>query len=91
MIDETPSKSGLSQADHVIGKLGGVNATARLLGHKNASTVQGWRARGFIPGPRQQELLNAARASGVSLSEHDFIVHLTAGSPACASSGEAAA
>ena len=71
MIDETPS-----QAEHVINILGGVNAAARLLGHRNPSTVQGWKESGFIPGRRQQEVLDAARAAGLPLTEQDFVVHL---------------
>lgn len=57
-------------------KLGGINATARLLGHKSASTVQGWVDRGFIPGRRQASLLNKAREAGLALTDVDFIVHL---------------
>jgi len=60
----------------VIGLLGGVNAAARLLGHKNASTVQGWKQRGFVPGNRQLEVLEAAKAAGIALTTDDFIVHL---------------
>lgn len=57
-------------------KLGGINATARLLGHKSASTVQGWVDRGFIPGRRQASILSKAREAGLALTDVDFIVHL---------------
>ena len=66
----------LTQSGHVIAKLGGINATARLLGHKSASTVQGWADRGFIPGPRQKEILEKARDANLPLTDDDFIVHL---------------
>lgn len=72
MAHETPS-----QADHVINaKLGGINAAKRILGHRNASTIQGWVERGFIPPKRQPEVLSKARAAGIELSELDFVVHL---------------
>jgi len=72
MVHET-----LSQADYVINtKLGGVAATARLLGHRNNSTVQGWLKRGFIPGRRQGEVLMKAREAGRDLTKQDFVVHL---------------
>lgn len=66
----------LSQAQHVIAKLGGVSEAARILGHRNPTTVQGWITRGFIPGKRQREVLEGARRAGKSLTEDDFIVHL---------------
>lgn len=65
-----------SQAEHVIGKLGGVNSAARVLGHRNASTVQGWKTRGFVPASRQEEVLTKANAAGIALSPLDFVVHL---------------
>lgn len=71
MIAEAPS-----QADHVIGKLNGVNSAARILGHRNASTVQGWKKRGYVPANRQREVLVKARAAGVDLGPLDFVIHL---------------
>ncbi|MBL8844763.1 MAG: hypothetical protein JNN24_03235 [Hyphomicrobium zavarzinii] len=71
MTDET-----LSQAQHVIAKLGGVNAAARLLGHRNASTVQGWLERGTIPVRRHPEVLEKAQGAGVQLTKQDFVAHL---------------
>ncbi|WP_287959570.1 carph-isopro domain-containing protein [Filomicrobium sp.] len=61
----------------MLSKLGGVNAAARLLGHRNASTVQGWKRRGYIPAPRQPEVYLKARAAGIGLSPLDFVVHVT--------------
>ena len=66
----------LAQAEHVIGKLGGVNAAARILGHRNPSTVQGWKERGSIPTHRQEEVLLKAREAGVDLTPEDFVIHL---------------
>jgi len=66
----------LSQAERVINKFGGVNATARACGHKSASTVQGWKERGWIPQERHHEVLEAARRMGIPLSAEDFIEHL---------------
>ena len=66
----------ISQAEHVVTKLGGVNATARLLGHRHATTVQGWVKSGFIPGRHHKDILEKARASQIELSEDDFIAHL---------------
>lgn len=71
-----------SQAAHIIGKLGGINNAARVLGHTNASTVQGWKERGFIPSHRHAEVLELAKASGVDLCPEDFIVHLAAAAKA---------
>jgi hypothetical protein len=68
--------SSQSQADHVINKFGGINACARACGHKNASTVQGWKERGWIPQERQPEVIEAGRAAGVKLTAEDFIHHL---------------
>ena len=71
MMNDPPS-----QALHVIHKMGGINAAARLLGHANPSTVQGWRKSGFIPPRRHAEVLGKARAAGIDLRPEDFIVHL---------------
>jgi len=72
MVHET-----LSQADYVINtKLGGINAAARILGHRNSSTVQGWVERGYIPPRRQAEVLKKAREAGIEFSPSDFVVHL---------------
>jgi len=68
-----------TQADRVIHRFGGVNATARACRHKNASTVQGWKKRGWIPQRRWPEVLEAARREAVALTERDFIQHLAGG------------
>ena len=67
MENQTPS-----QAEHIIGKFGSLGALSRALGHRHASTVQGWRERGFIPAPQQLAVLEAARANGIDLTPADF-------------------
>jgi hypothetical protein len=56
----------------IIERLGGVRPLARLLGHRNPTTVQGWADRGVIPSRQQQAVLIAARNSGVALTPADF-------------------
>jgi hypothetical protein len=70
------STAAHTQADHIIAKCGGINALARILGHANASTVQGWKERGFVPAHRQSEVLEKAVAAGVPMTRRDFVVHL---------------
>ena len=59
----------MTVAARVIEKFGGINPMSRALGHKHASTVQGWSNSGRIPEWRWPEILQAARAHGVSVSE----------------------
>lgn len=66
-----------TQAAYIIAKFGGVNQMARSLGYPYASIVQGWKARGFIPGARHQEILTAASVCGVDLKPEDFVHHLS--------------
>ncbi len=82
--------SAISQADHVINKFGGINATARACGHKNASTVQGWKERGRIPQDRWPEVLEAARRTEVPITLDDFVRHLLDPSAPVASEADAA-
>jgi len=82
-----------SPASHVIDRCGGVAETSRLLGHAFPSTVQGWKARGFIPARRQPEVLVRAREAGIPLQPEDFFRH-TAAEPLLGSvdgTGESAA
>ena len=62
----------MSQADRIIGKFGGISAMARIMGHKNPSTVQGWAARGFIPPKQHQAVWDAAQEHGISIAIHDL-------------------
>lgn len=61
-----------TQAERIINKFGGINAMARALGHKNASTVQGWKDRGTIPAKQHQPVWEAAQARGIEISLSDF-------------------
>jgi hypothetical protein len=51
----------------VIAAFGGLTRTARALGHKNVTTVQGWKRAGRIPHWRQAEILAAAGRESVTL------------------------
>ena len=57
----------------IIAKFGGMSALARALGHRNPTTVQGWKQRGFVPARRQGEVLEAARTQGIDLSPAEFL------------------
>lgn len=56
----------------VIRKFGGLSPLARALGHRNVTTVQGWRVRGSIPAAQQARVLSVARGLGIQLSPSDF-------------------
>jgi hypothetical protein len=62
----------MSQSERIIDKFGGINPMARALGHQNASTVQGWRERGFIPAKQHQAVWDAARRAGIKIELHEF-------------------
>lgn len=52
---------------NVITRLGGISFVARALGHRNASTVQGWWEREVIPAHNQRAVLNLAARLGVGI------------------------
>jgi len=56
----------------IIEKFGGLAAMARALGHKNVTTIQGWRDSNRIPPWRHHEVMVAAEACGISLSAADL-------------------
>jgi len=58
-------------AKKIITAFGGINKAARAL-DLTASTVQGWWERGFIPAPRQAEVLEKAQELGLDIKESDF-------------------
>jgi len=62
----------MKPAEVIISKFGGINPMARALGHVNASTVQGWKKRGFIPSRQQSVVLAKARELKIDISEGDF-------------------
>ena len=73
LIDESP-------AARVIGKFGGIDKTAEVIG-RHRSVVNRWLSSpesggtgGVVPGKHQQPLLDAARAMGIDLAPKDFFV-----------------
>jgi hypothetical protein len=56
-----------SIATQIIKAFGGLRPTARALGHKNVSTVQGWAERGSIPSWRHHEIRIAAERKEIAL------------------------
>ena len=62
----------MSNARIIVARFGGIRSLARVLGHRNPTTVQGWVVRGYIPARRQQEVLEASRTAGVALLPSDF-------------------
>ncbi len=55
--------------DALIAAFGGLTPTARALGHKHVTTVDGWRRSGRVPSWRWPEVLAGAKAKGVGLPE----------------------
>ena len=62
----------MKTAAFVISKFGGISALSKALGHKNPTTVQGWKERGVIPARQQGVVLEAARANDIDLLPEDF-------------------
>lgn len=64
-------------ASFIIGKLGGLTKTARLLSTDDnqfaISTVQGWQTRGKIPQEHWLPLIDAAKGEGVDLDLSMFL------------------
>lgn len=58
----------------VIDRFGGVRPMAAALGHKNPSTVQGWKERGVIPVRRLPSVIEAAESNGVSVSLDELVM-----------------
>jgi hypothetical protein len=68
----------MSQAEHVIAKFGGIRPMARILKHRNPTTVQGWAERGYIPVRQQAIVLSKARENGIKLRPDDFFTEARA-------------
>lgn len=51
----------------IIAAFGGLSKTARALGHRNVTTVDGWKRSNRIPRWRRHEILAAAARAGVAL------------------------
>ena len=61
----------MTQADKIISKFGTQEKLAAALGCRQ-SVIAGWKKRGFVPAPRQPEVLRAARTNGIDLDPDDF-------------------
>ena len=59
-------------ANKIIEKFGSQAKLARALGHKNTSTVQGWKERGFIPYRQAWAVMHAAKANRIKLKLIEF-------------------
>ncbi len=51
----------------IINAFGSVSKLAKALGHKNVTTVDGWKRSGKIPDWRKNEIVAAANRVGVDL------------------------
>jgi hypothetical protein len=60
----------------LISRMGGIRATARCLGHRSHTTVQGWWMREVIPAHRQAGVMAAAHRLGVLVEPLDLIPNL---------------
>jgi hypothetical protein len=62
----------MKPADRIIDRFGGLHATAKALGHRHVTTVQGWKERGYIPGKQIPAVLRAARSLNIKIELQDF-------------------
>ncbi len=53
--------------EKLIENFGGMSAMARLLGHKNPTTVQGWKQKKRIPEWRMKEILTVAEKNNIPI------------------------
>ena len=60
-----------SLATQIINAFGGITACSKALGHRNPTTVQGWKESGRIPPWRNHEIIAAAERDGIELPD-DF-------------------
>ncbi|MEP0323265.1 carph-isopro domain-containing protein [Bauldia litoralis] len=63
-----------TQAHRIIAKFGTASRLARLLGHRNSSTVSGWKSTGLIPQRWHRDILRLAQQEGIEMSSNDFLV-----------------
>lgn len=56
----------MEPAKPIITRLGGIRKTARLLGHRNHTTVQGWWERDRIPDDHVPIIQQVDRAEGAA-------------------------
>lgn len=72
MSETTFAPITISGAEYVIGKFGGLAATARAV-KKPVTTVQGWNDRKRIPQDHWQALIDAAKARDKLITIEDFL------------------
>lgn len=79
-----------TQAEYLINRFGSIAATARALGHRNPSTVQGWKERGSVPVQQFQRLIEAGATLHPPLEQREYFEGLD-GTPHRLSRADAAA
>ena len=68
-------------AHALIAAFGGLTKTAKALGHKNVTTVQGWRDNHSIPSWRKAEIREAAERLRAELTPEAFETILAIAAP----------
>lgn len=63
----------MSPVPRTIERLGGLRALAKALGHRNCTTVQGWKERGVIPSRQIAAVIKVGLSCGIELGLTDFI------------------
>ncbi|MFC0410999.1 carph-isopro domain-containing protein [Roseomonas elaeocarpi] len=61
----------MNPAALIVSKLGGTRKAAAILG-RPPTTVQSWKNAGVIPARRQGDVIQKARAAGITIEPADF-------------------
>ena len=72
MTDTNPVQREATEA--IIEAFGGIAPLATALGHRNPSTVQGWKERGRIPSQQQPSVLSAAQKKRLGIGPQHFLI-----------------
>jgi|GEM_PF-5849063 len=75
---ETAAQTPNTPVEKIIGAFGGLSALARAMGHRNPTTVQGWRDRGCVPARQIPGVIAAAERLKLPLALADFFDGATA-------------
>jgi hypothetical protein len=62
------NEQGIENAEAVIERFGGIRPMAKKV-DVAVTTVQGWKKRNVIPGPRREQVIEAARIHNIDLSD----------------------
>jgi hypothetical protein len=62
----------MKPAERIIARFGGITALAKALGHRNPTTVQGWKERGFVPVRQIGAVVRAGQSLDPPLSHAEF-------------------